>query len=272
MRILIITSKNHIYANLFLKKAFEKDLFKKTNVFILEQDVLIPGKTKLSGFLKYLKISGIYYVFAQISKHYLFILKSFINLTTLKYESIFFPYWKTKKYSGVRKTFNGIKTARAYKLIKTINPDLIVSVFSKEIIPKRIFEIPKLGTINIHPSFLPSYKGISPIFWCMVNNENHTGVTIHYITSQIDAGNIIAKKKIDIGKYNTEHGLYLRLTEEGFRLFVEYFMNVTDKKNKIKSTIQTEEIQSYYSLPTKEAVKKFLGNGYKFFTIKEIMG
>lgn len=271
MNILILTSKDHIYANLFLRMAFDKGLFEKDSVTIWEQDAIIPGKTKIAGLLKYLKISGFYYVFAQILKHYLFQVRQLFDSITLKHKSVFYPYWKTAGFQGTRETFNGIKTVEAHTRVKILDPDLIISVFSKEIIPDRILKIPKWGAVNIHPSFLPMYRGVSPVFWSLANDEKYAGVTLHYLTSEIDAGDIIARKRIAITAHQTEHSLYLNLTIAGFKLFEKYIEETQKNKREIITTIQPQETPSYYSLPTKKAMKKLLSNGYKLFTLQEML-
>lgn len=271
MNILILTSKNHIYANLFLRLMSDQAIFEKDSITIWEQDTIIPGKTKIEGLLKYLKISGFYYVFTQFLKQYLFLVRRPLDFVTSKYESIFYPYWKTVGFQGTRETFNRIKTVEAYHRVKILNPDLIISVFSKEIIPDRILKIPKLGAVNIHPSFLPAYRGVSPVFWSMANNEKCAGVTLHYLTSEIDVGNIIDRKRITITEHQTEHSLYLNSTIAGFKLFEKYIEETQKNRLKIITIIQPKETPSYYSLPTKKAVKQLLRNGYKLFTLKEML-
>ena len=64
--------------------------------------------------------------------------------------------------------------------IKSINPDIIV-VVAFRMIPKSIWQIPKYGTINLHASLLPNYRGSAPINWAIINNENFTGVTLSLI-------------------------------------------------------------------------------------------
>lgn len=83
--------------------------------------------------------------------------------------------------------------------IKSINPDIIV-VVAFRMIPKSIWQIPKYGTINLHASLLPNYRGSAPINWAIINNENFTGVTTFFIDDKIDTGDILLQEKIKLDK------------------------------------------------------------------------
>ena len=83
--------------------------------------------------------------------------------------------------------------------IISINPDIIV-VVAFRMIPKSIWKIPKYGTINLHASLLPNYRGSAPINWAIINNENFTGVTTFFIDDKIDTGDILLQEKIKVDK------------------------------------------------------------------------
>jgi methionyl-tRNA formyltransferase len=67
-------------------------------------------------------------------------------------------------------------------------------------IPKSIWQIPKYGTINLHASLLPNYRGSAPINWTIINNENFTGVTTFFIDDKIDTGDVLLQEKIKVDK------------------------------------------------------------------------
>ncbi|MDP0589322.1 MAG: formyltransferase family protein [Candidatus Endonucleobacter bathymodioli] len=84
------------------------------------------------------------------------------------------------------------------KWAKDINPDVIVVYSMSQLLKKNIFNIPKYGTINLHPALLPSYRGPFPDFWMYYNCEKEGGVTIHYIDEGEDTGDIIYQEKYPI--------------------------------------------------------------------------
>jgi len=95
-----------------------------------------------------------------------------------------------------------------FQLIEQIKPDLIISVNWRRLVPKRIFQLAKLGMINIHPSLLPKYRGMSPINWAVINGETESGITVHFVDETADTGDIILQKKFSIGETETAKDVY----------------------------------------------------------------
>ncbi|WP_278682790.1 methionyl-tRNA formyltransferase [Paraclostridium bifermentans] len=82
--------------------------------------------------------------------------------------------------------------------IKPLNLDLIVCVNFDQILKKDIINLPTIGCINTHASLLPKYRGRAPLNWAMINGEQYSGVTVHFIDEGIDTGDIILQEKIKI--------------------------------------------------------------------------
>ena len=95
-----------------------------------------------------------------------------------------------------------------------LKPDLFV-VISYKILPKDIFSLPRLGSINLHPSLLPKYRGASPIQYSIFNGDKLTGVTIFKLSSGIDSGKILFQKEIEIPKDIIFSDLYEMLSKFG---------------------------------------------------------
>merc|ERR1711991_570524 len=89
-------------------------------------------------------------------------------------------------------------------------PDIIVVVAFK-ILPKKLWEIPKLGTINIHASILPNLRGAAPINWAIINGLKKTGLTSFLINEGMDTGDIIKIKEIKINEDDNFGSLYEKL-------------------------------------------------------------
>ena len=81
--------------------------------------------------------------------------------------------------------------------IKNYNADLFV-VVAFRMLPEKVWSIPKLGTINLHTSLLPNYRGAAPINWVLINGENQTGITTFFIDNKIDSGEIILQEKVNL--------------------------------------------------------------------------
>jgi methionyl-tRNA formyltransferase len=105
--------------------------------------------------------------------------------------------------------------------IKKITPDLIVLADYREIIPKNIFEIPKFGVLNIHPSILPKYRGPSPVISAILNGDKKTGVSVIKINEGVDTGDILAQIETKIRSRENTILLKERLAEIGADLLAE---------------------------------------------------
>ena len=82
--------------------------------------------------------------------------------------------------------------------INKLKPDLIVVYSMSSLLSKKIFSIPKYGTINLHPAYLPDYRGANPCFWQYYDMELNPGATVHYINEGEDLGDIIYQQRINI--------------------------------------------------------------------------
>ena len=129
------------------------------------------------------------------------------------------------------------------KLLKKIKPDFIISDRYPFIIEKKICEFFKSRIINLHPSYLPYCRGSKPIFFT-IWNKRPVGITIHQITQELDAGPILAQKKIPIDKEMTLRDLY-KLVREKFKILLRKNWLLI-KNNKIKPKIQNLFIKEIY--------------------------
>ncbi|MEC7186712.1 MAG: methionyl-tRNA formyltransferase [Bacteroidota bacterium] len=118
--------------------------------------------------------------------------------------------------------------------IKSMNADLFIVVAFRKI-PKEVYSVPKLGTINLHASLLPDYRGAAPINWALINNEKVTGVTTFFINEKIDHGDIISKKEVLIDNDDDYKSLYRKLSIIGSNLLLETIMMVFEGKFQIIS-------------------------------------
>jgi methionyl-tRNA formyltransferase len=142
------------------------------------------------------------------------------------------------------------RIAEIKEKIKTIAPDLMIVAAYGYVIPKEVFEIPKHGTINVHPSLLPKFRGPSPIQTTIMDGELNCGVTIIEIDEEIDHGPIIAKKAMEMPKAVYYKDLEAKLAELGANLLIETIPNWIDKK--IEAEPQDDLVASFTKIITKE--------------------
>lgn len=107
------------------------------------------------------------------------------------------------------------------KIIKDLNPDLIVVVAFGQILPKSILDIPKFGCVNVHVSLLPKYRGAAPINWVIINGEDKTGVTTMYMDEGLDTGDMILTSEFELNDEITAGELHDIMKEEGAKVLKE---------------------------------------------------
>ena len=105
-------------------------------------------------------------------------------------------------------------------------PDVICSVYYRYIINDEIISLVNGKIFNLHPSLLPNYKGCSSLTWAMINGEEFAGYTFHYLTKEVDCGNIILQKKLPIYSWDTQVTLYHRVMFEALNDFIFAFERV----------------------------------------------
>jgi len=108
----------------------------------------------------------------------------------------------------------------ALEQVRAFGPDLAVSL-AAPILRAPLFEIPRLGTLNLHKGKLPDYRGMPPAFWEFVNGEPEVGCTIHRVDSGLDTGPILLERSLPRSRYSTVRGMQLALDELGVQLTCE---------------------------------------------------
>lgn len=133
--------------------------------------------------------------------------------------------------------------------LKEINPDIIVVVAYGKILPNNLIEIPKYGTINVHASILPKYRGAAPIHAAIINGEKETGVTIMYIAEELDAGDMVLVKRTAITEDDTLESVHDRLAVLGADAAVEAMTAIFDGNNK---RIKQNHLEATFVKPIKK--------------------
>jgi methionyl-tRNA formyltransferase len=122
-----------------------------------------------------------------------------------------------------------LKDESFLKELRDLNANLQV-VVAFRMLPKAVWQMPELGTFNLHASLLPQYRGAAPINWAIINNEDKTGVTTFFIDEKIDTGNIIANREVSIVNKETAETLHDKLMETGSELVLET-LDLIEKDN-----------------------------------------
>lgn len=125
-----------------------------------------------------------------------------------------------------------LKNPDELQVVLDLKPDLIVTAAFGQILPTAILEAPKLGSINVHASLLPAYRGGAPIHQAIIDGQTETGVTIMYMVDRLDAGDIISQTAVEIGKTDHTGSMFEKLSAAGTQLLKETLPSIVEGTNK----------------------------------------
>ena len=137
-----------------------------------------------------------------------------------------------------------LKSAEFSEALQAWAPDIQV-VVAFRMLPEKIWSFPRMGTLNVHGSLLPQYRGAAPINWAIINGENETGVTTFKLQHAIDTGDILLQDRIPISDTMTAGELHDIMMEAGARLLVTTLKGLFE--DSIQPIPQNESIELHHA-------------------------
>jgi len=113
-----------------------------------------------------------------------------------------------------------LKSSKFLETLKSLNADMQI-VVAFRMLPVEVWDMPRLGTYNLHASLLPNYRGAAPINWALINGEKETGATVFKLKHEIDTGNILSSFKVTLHDQTTAGELHDTLMNEGASLILD---------------------------------------------------
>ena len=145
------------------------------------------------------------------------------------------------------------KIKEDYQEIINLKPDLIVTCAYGQIIPKELLECPRLGCVNVHASLLPKLRGGAPIHKAIIEGHSKTGITIMYMNTKMDEGDIITQEEIPILDNDTASSLHDKLSILGRDLLLKTLPSIIDGTN---SRVKQDSSQATYAFTLKKEDEK----------------
>jgi len=146
-----------------------------------------------------------------------------IKMTNVLFED--FSYFNLTYNIPVINFINN-KSDQYIEYINDIKPDLIIVIGWYYNIPNAILSIPNKGSIAIHASLLPKYRGNAPLVWAMINGEKQTGVSLFFLEGDIDSGDIIAQKSFQINDNDTIKNVLKKAEKASIMLIKKYIKTI----------------------------------------------
>lgn len=144
---------------------------------------------------------------------------------------------------GISYITNPINDPVAINVIRKFEPDFLISLHYRSLIPLNILKIIKNSAFNLHPSLLPKYRGANSIPWALINGEKETGFSFHYMDEKYDTGAIIHQESVEIYDHDTAFSLFHRLIYKAMSSFEDVLFKVFHNYKGFQQSIEG----SYYS-------------------------
>ena len=149
-----------------------------------------------------------------------------------------------------------INSQESIELIRSAKPNVVIS-FQHQIFKNELLDSPGIIFINCHPSILPKYRGVKPIFWSMLNRDDEFGVTVHTMNMGIDCGDILSQTIIKRNYNWSMFQNYIAAYEISVDTIYDALKNISGKS---KSLGKIDANSKYYSMPSKEDLILFKKN------------
>ena len=146
--------------------------------------------------------------------------------------------------------FERIRRQEGLDAMRALKPDLYVTAAFGQILSQKLLDVPKIGTVNVHPSLLPKYRGPAPVNWSIIEGETRTGVTTMMTDAGMDTGDILLVRETELSPDEDAAMLSERLSRVGAELLVETIRRI--EAGTCPRTPQDSEAASYFPMLTKE--------------------
>jgi methionyl-tRNA formyltransferase len=240
----VLCSYPGIYADVVIKE-LQKNADIKLTGLVYSERIFSAQETWIGGAVRLIKTSGIGYAVLQFFQTDAYFFFKKVLLCQQIERGV--PVLRTKN----------INTESGITYLKDLKPDVILLANFNQKVSEAVISIPVLACLNIHPSLLPAYKGVDPVFAALSKNEKCLGVTIHKVDENFDTGAILMQANRPVENDKSVFYHQLRLFREGSKLAVSVIKQVAN------GNFQTTENTggNYDSWPTKTQINLFIKCG-----------
>jgi len=159
-----------------------------------------------------------------------------------------------------------VNDAKGRAFVEHAAPHLIVSAFFNQRLSESILAIPTLASINIHPSLLPAFRGVDPVFYTLLRGVRRFGVSLHQMTSEFDAGDLLAQDEVAVANSASVFEITADLFRRGAELLIEHLDRIESGASGVKQRGECD----YDSWPTPTQVRKFRTQGHSLFRLFDL--
>lgn len=259
----IFCTYSSIYSSIVLKQLLDADCIDVVGV-VNSTRLLHPKYGPIRGSIEQIRLTGLRYSL------YLF------AITDLYSISQFFKKEKAGKLETVHRlaaqygvpviNTDDINQQEPLDFVAQVNPEYLLAAHFNQLIKSDLLNSSKMTCINIHPSLLPSYKGVDPVFFAQLDNCESFGVSLHKMEESFDTGEILLQDSISASSKETTFLINKNLFFMGANLAIDWICQ--SKAVMIKPQVNVEG--NYDSWPTRQQMRQFKASGNNLLTLSEL--
>ena len=183
------------------------------------------------------------------------------------------PAWKIARERDIPVfRTRDINSAEATGFLHRCQPDLLVSAYFSQILKPGVIRIPRHGVLNVHPGWLPAYRGAMAYFWVLHNRSDSGGVSVHWIDEGIDTGEILERRAFPIAAKATQETVLTFTAVIGARLLRRVILRLQNGQPAgVTTSDSVENPENYYPMPGSSEFASYFRER-RFFRIRDVLG
>ncbi len=258
----VFCTYSSLYSSIVLKQLIEDDDIEVVAI-VNSTRVHHPQFGQFRGALKQIQLSGWHY------STYLFLVTDFFS---------WLQPWRTLRNSTLQTVHalaahnnipvldtRDINELASRQFFTRLKPDYLLAAHFNQLVKKDILEMGTLECLNIHPSTLPSYQGVDPVFYAMLNEEKEIGVSLHRMSVSFDKGEVLAQSYLNAHSFESVCAGNKKLFKLGANLALDWM------KQKSQLTAKQSEMEEHYdSWPQPELVSQFIQSGKRLIGLTDL--
>lgn len=267
MRVIVLYSAGHLGSAVILNRLLNMPAYEVVGV--IKAQAVGFSRAGLKKIKHHLKKVGWRFAWLLLWQR---LVQAFVYLLTLPLPSSaegLRPAWKIANDLDIPVLqCKSINSQAAIDFIRELQPELLLSAYFSQILKNEVIRIPERGVLNVHPGWLPAYKGAMAYFWVLKNGSENAGVTVHWIDEGIDTGGIIARHAFNVEPGMTQQNVLVKTADTGADLLAaigEKLLN-GDAIDKIEP--DENEADQYYPMPGETEFDNYFKRR-RFFRIRD---
>ncbi|MBM81669.1 MAG: hypothetical protein CMJ78_13905 [Planctomycetaceae bacterium] len=263
----VLYSAGHIGSATILNRLVESDEFEVVGI-VKAQTVPLTQKG-LQRFRKYLQKTGLRFGWMLFWQQIVQAIAYFVGRLIPGSRRIR-PGWKVAEELGIPiYECENVNDDASVKFIESLGPDVLVSAYFNQILKSPVIQIPNRGVLNVHPGWLPRYRGAMAYFWVLRNGEERGGVSVHWIDEGIDTGPILARRQFRLSRGITQQRVLVTTAVIGARLLTRVARQLIKSNELASLTQESLEPAAYFPMPSGQDFQVY-STMRRFFRIRDV--